>query len=135
MDAIQVTNHFVLVPTMGYSHIRPILRFAIDCLRVHPSVVITFLITELTTPHLQREILLHPADTVAEFAPRWRLVETGGQIDPGSGPAEEASAFGKTAEEAFRDLLRGNRQGEGRFRAIPCCVIYDVHYSSFDALF
>ncbi len=122
-ETSQVTHHIVIVPISGWSHLRLILRFTLDLLTLHPSLVITFLITSLALPRLQREIDLHPATVIKSLESRFRIFEKDDGVVPGSGPRAEVLGFEKIAGEAITEILKG---GEGRFGTRPCAFILDV---------
>ena len=82
---VELTNHFVIVPVSAWSHLRLLLNFTLNLLTIHPSTIVTFLITTPTTLRLEKEISLHPSTYVVPLRSRIRVVEMESSFIPGTG--------------------------------------------------
>jgi hypothetical protein len=117
------SNHIVLVPISAWSHLRTMTQFAINLLALHPSLVITFLITSVTVPRLDMELALQPPHALDQLKGRYRVqvVETPSPEE--AGLLAELALFGENSPGTMTGLIKGG--DDARF-GVPCLFIYDV---------
>ena len=118
------TNHILIVPLSAPSHLRLLVQFSLNLLELHPSLVMTMLISSITTPRLKQELNLQPKALISRLQSRFRWIETEDGLEKGSTTFEEHQAVQRSAGPLFELVLSG--KGEGHFASIPCLVICDV---------
>lgn len=122
-------NHFVLILVGVRSHCRPVLAAALNLLELHPSLVITNILSTAAKVAFDAEIALHDEDYLKslDYEHRFRsiLVPVDG-LPPDTPSRIENEAFSKAmkGQRTLEDIWEG--KGEGMWSRVPCFVLVDV---------
>ena len=135
------TNHFVFISSNGVSHLRLLLQLALNLLDLHPSLIITFIISDRIAEKYESEYGLQPTSLVNRVQARFRpeIIST---AFTGSKQQEEASGskvlhsmdankrYNQGLADAVQGLISGTRQG--RWATMPCGFAVDVSHPGPD---
>jgi hypothetical protein len=115
-------NHFVFAPINELSHLRLTLKFALNLLEIHPSLIATFIISKPTLIKYEKEIARQSPDITNLMNGRWRLkVMDTGLEDPTRWQDMNASRLKIVSE--VNSIIR---KRDGRWGITPCLWAIDV---------
>lgn len=120
------TNHFVVIPLRSVSHLRLLLNFSLNLLDVHPSLIITFLISSSSVPLIQRDLSLQSDRTLLDLAGRYTIISVEDGTDRLGNTLSEPQGFAAGFQEVVKSVLQGQDSTAGRFARRPCAFICDV---------
>lgn len=118
-------NHLVFVPLSIVSHTRSELNLAIQLLHLHPSLIITWIVTSYGLPLLQKELLLHPPHVVDRLKHRFRPLELADTLGLSKASFSDDLVVAEKFPEVLHSLLT-DAGGGSPFSTRPCMVILDA---------
>ena len=134
------TNHFVFIGINEVSHLRLLLRLALNLLDLHPSLITSFIIADGTVERFDSEYDLQPISLIDRVEARFRreVIDTAlvgpNQQAKASGPAIHGlDAHGRYKDGlaiAVQEWIGGKR--EGRWATVPCGFGVDVSDRGID---
>lgn len=125
------TNHLVIVPLSNESHIRPQVTFALNLLDLHPSLIVTNLISEFAVEATESELALHDAELLdrIHFKERFRSVVSevpGGKDGVFQGMEEDTLMAQHLKDSGLLERMWTGKEGTGRWATTPFLVVADV---------
>lgn len=126
-------NHIVSITFPETSHFRFLYQLSLNLLELHPSLIISLLISEDSEAKFHGEQKLQPKSLLERTESRFKLHVV--RRLPDDGDAEAVIAVtaekGKNIEQDRRGFLNESRrllegQGEGRWVTVPCLFLVDV---------
>lgn len=122
--------HLVFFPLTVRAHIRPTLAFILNILKVHPSVVVTTIVSSYGASNYraERELLDRSYLDSLDFQSRFRSIEVAlPDQEAIPSPRAEAPAFSKALlKDGLLERLWRGQEGTGAYARTPCFVLADV---------
>lgn len=132
-------NHIIVMPIAETGHLRNILNLTLNLFKVHPSLIVTLLMTSACRKLLDRELELVSPEVLrqVESQERWRIVDVDDGLtdeERGKGVMVQINAMIKRVQPVLRSMIEGRASGgmeNDRWAAQPCLIICDVRTSKY----